>query len=170
MKYSVFGNFKLVFSTQHCFRSILEGSDGQEGHGQPQQEALGRTGKTTAGTISSKGMECDREDEMKADDGEKPDEPAEGNGEDRKNGGGQGEREAFLACTRRNHETMNLFLEEVTRQGLHYTLVYQATLDADTALFVYNEMHLPIKIFKITLPQDQGTVLEDAAAGDTDAL
>lgn len=136
--------------------------------GQPQQEALGSNRRTTACTIASKQTECDREEEIRATDGGKTDKPAEGDGEDKKNGGRRREREAFLACTRRNHETLNLFLQEVTRQGLHYTLVYQATLDADSALFVYNEMHLPIKVYKITLPQDQSSVLEVAAAGDTD--
>ncbi|KAK8400536.1 hypothetical protein O3P69_003297 [Scylla paramamosain] len=108
-------------------RSILKGSDRQEERGHLQQEPLRGNGR--------KG--CSSEEEVRA-----------------TNGGGPGKQEAFLACTRRSHETLSLFLQEVTRQGLHYTLVFQATMDADTALFVYNEIHLPVKVYKITLPQE----------------
>ena len=112
--------------TRECCRSILEGSGGQEERKQLQQETLRGSGK----------KEYNSEEDMGATDG-----------------GGLGKPEAFLACTRRNHETLSLFLQEVTRQGLHYTLVFQASMDADTALFVYNEIHLPVKVYKITLPQ-----------------
>ncbi|MPC61601.1 hypothetical protein E2C01_055675 [Portunus trituberculatus] len=108
-------------------RSILEGSDGQKEQRQPQQEAQRDSGE--------KG--CNSEEEMRATDG-----------------GGLRKQEAFLACTRRSHETLSLFLQEVTRQGLQYTLVFQASMDADTALFVYNEIHLPVKVYKITLPRE----------------
>ncbi|KAK8723168.1 hypothetical protein OTU49_011875 [Cherax quadricarinatus] len=67
---------------------------------------------------------------------------------------GVNEREAYIACTRRNQETLSVFLEEVQHQGLSHTLVYQATLGTDTALFLYNETHLPVKIYKITLPHN----------------
>ncbi|KAK3871761.1 hypothetical protein Pcinc_023106 [Petrolisthes cinctipes] len=60
-------------------------------------------------------------------------------------------REAYLACTRRSQETMLVFLEEAGKAGLTTELVYQNCLDADRALFVYNEMHLPIKVYKLTL-------------------
>ncbi|KAK7071067.1 Protein fam86a [Halocaridina rubra] len=63
----------------------------------------------------------------------------------------QEERAAYIACTRRTLETVNLFLDEVTKQGLSHSLVYQSTLDTDTFLFLYNETHLPVKIFKLIL-------------------
>ena len=133
---------------------------------QPQQESLrGSRGTTAVIRGNLKEKKCGNEEVVRSTDGEKSDKPAKDNEENRNNGGGRREREAFLACTRRNHETMSLFLQEVTRQGLHYTLVYQATLDADTALFVYNEIHLPIKVYKITLPQDQGTDMEAEDTG-----
>ncbi|XP_045608726.2 protein-lysine N-methyltransferase EEF2KMT [Procambarus clarkii] len=71
---------------------------------------------------------------------------------DQTEGPGRREREAFIACTRRSQETLAVFLEEVRQQGLVYSLVFQATLDTDTALFLYNEAHLPVKIYRITLP------------------
>lgn len=83
---------------------------------------------------------------------------------------GRRRREAFFACTRRNHETLSLFLQEVVNQGLQYSLAYQATLDADTALFVYNEIHLPIKVYRITLPQDHCGTSKCAVAADKPAL
>lgn len=62
------------------------------------------------------------------------------------------EREAFIACTRRKQETLNTFLEEVTHQGLHYTLAFQASLNTDTSLFLYDESYKPVKIYRIFLP------------------
>ncbi|XP_066973384.1 protein-lysine N-methyltransferase EEF2KMT-like [Macrobrachium rosenbergii] len=65
------------------------------------------------------------------------------------------DRVAYIACTRRSHETMALFLEEVAKQGLAHSLVYQATLDTDTFLFLYNETHMPVKIYRLSLPEEE---------------
>ena len=60
------------------------------------------------------------------------------------------DRKAFVACTRRNRETLSEFLEEVTKQGLRYEEIYQTTLDREESLFGFDESHVPIKIFKLT--------------------
>ena len=62
-------------------------------------------------------------------------------------------RAAYIACTRRNQETISEFLKELDTQNLSYDLVYQITFDAETAVFGYNESHLPVKVYKITLWQ-----------------
>ncbi|XP_050737508.1 protein-lysine N-methyltransferase EEF2KMT-like [Eriocheir sinensis] len=128
-------------------RVILEGSEEPD---DPQQNPEKDNERQTAGNGGSlEGKEHDSEEETVADGRTSREPGGDRNGEVRR-----GRREAFLACTRRSHETLGLFLQEVARQGLQYSLAYQATLDADTALFVYNEMHLPIKVYRITLPED----------------
>ncbi|KAF2365444.1 S-adenosyl-L-methionine-dependent methyltransferase [Trinorchestia longiramus] len=61
------------------------------------------------------------------------------------------ERSAYIACTRRDPETISEFLAALKAENLNHSIVYQATLDAESALFVYNESHIPVKIYKITL-------------------
>ncbi|XP_063598011.1 protein-lysine N-methyltransferase EEF2KMT-like [Penaeus indicus] len=65
-----------------------------------------------------------------------------------------GEKAAYIACTRRTHETMGVFLEEVARQGLAYKQIYQSSLDIHHAVFSINETHRPVKVFKITLTSE----------------
>lgn len=60
-------------------------------------------------------------------------------------------RVAYIACTRRNNETMAEFLSALQAENLEYLLVYQATLDTESAVFVYNEFYIPVKIYKITI-------------------
>ena len=60
----------------------------------------------------------------------------------------------YLACTRRNTDTMEYFLGVLKEEGLAYKVVYQATLDTESALFVYNEIHIPIKIYKISMIEE----------------
>lgn len=136
----------MIIISYSC-RVILEGSEEPE---DPQQNPEKDSERQTAENGGSlEGKEHDSEEETVANGRTSRESGGDRNGEVRR-----GRREAFLACTRRSHETLGLFLQEVARQGLQYSLAYQATLDADTALFVYNEMHLPIKVYRITLPED----------------
>lgn len=130
----------------YSYRVILEGNEEPEDLQQSQGKDKERTTRD-GGSLEAK--EHSSEEETVADGRTSREPGGDSNGEVRR-----GRREAFLACTRRSHETLGLFLQEVARQGLQYSLAYQATLDADTALFVYNEMHLPIKVYRITLPED----------------
>lgn len=129
------------------------------------------SGWDTAGNRGGlEGKEYDSEGYKKAADEGTSRKPGDFKRDDRKGEVGRERREAFFACTRRSHETLGLFLQEVARQGLHYSLAYQATLDADTALFVYNEIHLPIKVYRITLPHDHCVTSGCTAVADTSAL
>ncbi|KAL7635078.1 UNVERIFIED_CONTAM: hypothetical protein RMT77_014063 [Armadillidium vulgare] len=58
---------------------------------------------------------------------------------------------AFVACTKRDRETLSDFLNEITRQGLRFKIVYQATLGKDEALFSLDESYKPVIIYQITL-------------------
>lgn len=130
----------------------MEGKE-EEQPGEQQHKPEKDSGRGTRNGAGSEGKERGSGEKVAADE-ERSGEPGGFRRDDRRDGVGRGEREAFFACTRRSHETLGLFLQEVTRQGLHYSLAYQATLDADTGLFVYNENHLPVKVYRITLPQD----------------
>lgn len=154
----------------HCCRSILEGSKEEETK-KTQQKTERDIGTDAAGNgrrLEDKEQSSERE-KRDADEGRSG--WSDGFRADSTNGDvNRRRREAFFACTRRSHETLGLFLQEVTRQGLHYSLAYQATMDADTALFVYNEIHLPIKVYRIILPQDHCVTLGSAGAADTASL
>lgn len=139
--------------------------------GEPQQKTERDSGRDTAVNGGSfEGKKPTSEGEKSVTDERMSAESENLRGDDRKCESGRGRREAFLACTRRSQETLGLFLQEVARQGLEYNLAYQATLDADTALFVYNEVHLPIKVYRVTLPEDHCVTLGSGAAVDTPSL
>ena len=67
---------------------------------------------------------------------------------------------AYIACTRRNNETITEFLAALSEEDLDYSIVYQATLDTESALFVYNESHIPVKVYKVTFSPKQPQTTE----------
>lgn len=58
---------------------------------------------------------------------------------------------AYVACTKRNQETIAGFLTELTNQGLTYKTIFQTTLGREESLFAFDESYKPVKIFEITL-------------------
>ncbi|CAL4161153.1 unnamed protein product, partial [Meganyctiphanes norvegica] len=62
-------------------------------------------------------------------------------------------REAFIACTRRSRETIEVFTLELSKQELEYEVFHQAFLNKEEAIFETNETYHPIKIYRISLPK-----------------
>ncbi|XP_076036157.1 uncharacterized protein LOC143022080 [Oratosquilla oratoria] len=63
-------------------------------------------------------------------------------------------KEAFIACTRRNQDTLNTFLTALNAESLQHQLVYQT--NSETALFGYNESYMPVKVFRIRIKNPDG--------------
>ncbi|XP_071532353.1 uncharacterized protein [Panulirus ornatus] len=140
-------------------RSILDGSASRQDKGKRQQTSKMKGHSRERGAVVQEDEAPGHGEKFREKETTSKDDDTAGNDEGGTRGGDGVEREAFIACTRRSQETVGVFLEEVSRQGLQHKLVYQATLDTHTALFLYNETHLPVKIYRITLlqePSDRG--------------